>query len=185
MEFDEDEDESDYEYDSDDDDDTTTTEDFSYDSDSDSEDEQEAQEILNDQEERQTTGVQPKEEDSVQDEASTDDEEEDNPPPLVRRSARTRTQRQVMQPSMTGQTYSHSTPQMHLMVPENEASEYGTDAAQYAANLLHMLRYRHSVQQKAHQFLITYSLQKGIKKFGSKGYQSALNEMKQLHDRDC
>ena len=185
VEFDEDEDESDYEYDSDDDDDTTTTEDFSYDSDSDSEDEQEAQEILNDQEERQTTGVQPKEEDSVQDDVSTDDEEEDNPPPLVRRSARTRTQRQVMQPSMTGQTYSHSTPQMHLMVPENEASEYGTDAAQYAANLLHMLRYKHSVQKKAHQFLITYSLQKGIKKFGTKGYQSALNEMKQLHDRDC
>jgi len=39
--------------------------------------------------------------------------------------------------------------------------------------------------QQGQQFLTTYSLNKGIKKFGERGRQSALSEMKQLHDRDC
>lgn len=37
----------------------------------------------------------------------------------------------------------------------------------------------------SHSFAQTYNLKQGIKKFGQKGYDSALKEMKQLHDRDC
>ena len=39
--------------------------------------------------------------------------------------------------------------------------------------------------QEGEQHVTTYSLQKGIKKFGQRGVDSALKEMKQLHDRDC
>jgi hypothetical protein len=35
------------------------------------------------------------------------------------------------------------------------------------------------------QFVVTYSLKKGIQKWGERGRQSALKEMKQLHDREC
>jgi hypothetical protein len=38
-------------------------------------------------------------------------------------------------------------------------------------------------EQKEHQFIQTYSLAKGLKKFGSKGRQAAVGEMKQIHDR--
>jgi len=33
--------------------------------------------------------------------------------------------------------------------------------------------------------LVTYSLQRDIKKFGKKGLEAALSEMKQLHDQEC
>ena len=36
---------------------------------------------------------------------------------------------------------------------------------------------------KFYQLAQTFSLNKGIKKFGSKGKQAAYKEMKQLHDR--
>ena len=36
---------------------------------------------------------------------------------------------------------------------------------------------------KGHQFIQTYSLAKGLKKFGEKGRDAALGEMKQIHDR--
>ena len=35
------------------------------------------------------------------------------------------------------------------------------------------------------QFVVTYSLKKGIKTFGDRGKEAALKEMKQLHDREC
>ena len=35
------------------------------------------------------------------------------------------------------------------------------------------------------QHIVTYSLQKGIKKFGQRGRDSAFKEMKQMKDRDC
>ena len=34
-------------------------------------------------------------------------------------------------------------------------------------------------------FVETYSLKKGLKKFGGEGYKAAYKEMKQLHDRVC
>ena len=42
-----------------------------------------------------------------------------------------------------------------------------------------------SQESKNLSFLQTYSLNKGIKKFGTKGKQAAYEEMKQLHDRVC
>jgi len=39
--------------------------------------------------------------------------------------------------------------------------------------------------QKGSQFVVTYSLKQGIRKFGDRGKQSALKEMKQMHDRVC
>ena len=35
------------------------------------------------------------------------------------------------------------------------------------------------------QCVITYSLKKGIQKFGDKGRQAALKEMKQIHNGEC
>ena len=35
------------------------------------------------------------------------------------------------------------------------------------------------------QHIVTYSLQKGIKKFGQQGRDAAYKEMKQMKDRDC
>jgi hypothetical protein len=35
------------------------------------------------------------------------------------------------------------------------------------------------------QFVVTYSLKRGIEKFGEKARQAGLNEMKQLYDREC
>ena len=35
------------------------------------------------------------------------------------------------------------------------------------------------------QFVVTYSLKKGIDTFGDRGKDAALKEMKQLHDREC
>ena len=40
-------------------------------------------------------------------------------------------------------------------------------------------------EQKGTQLLTTYSLKKGIEKFGQKGKEAAFGEMKQMHDRDC
>jgi hypothetical protein len=34
-----------------------------------------------------------------------------------------------------------------------------------------------------YSFMVTYSLKKGLKKYGKKGYDAAFREMKQLHDR--
>ena len=36
---------------------------------------------------------------------------------------------------------------------------------------------------KFHKFIVTYSLKKGLKEFGKKGYDAAFGEIKQLHDR--
>ena len=39
--------------------------------------------------------------------------------------------------------------------------------------------------QKGMQFVQTYSLKKGLTKFGQKGYDAAMGEMRQLHERTC
>ena len=43
----------------------------------------------------------------------------------------------------------------------------------------------HVFAQVGVSLLQTYSLSKGLKKFGDKGYEAASGEMKQLHDREC
>ena len=39
-------------------------------------------------------------------------------------------------------------------------------------------------KQVNHQFIQTYSLMRGMKHFGNKGKEAAMNEMKQLHERN-
>ena len=59
--------------------------------------------------------------------------------------------------------------------------------AKCAINLLQALKDKmNSSKAKTLQsHLVNYSLGKGLKKFQSKGYDAALGEMKQLHDREC
>jgi hypothetical protein len=42
---------------------------------------------------------------------------------------------------------------------------------------------RYPTSDRACQFVQSYGLMKGLKKFGDKGKQAAYREMKQLHDR--
>ena len=44
---------------------------------------------------------------------------------------------------------------------------------------------RNTGKDKHKNFLVTYSLNKGLKKFKQKGFDAAKGEMKQLHDRSC
>ena len=47
-------------------------------------------------------------------------------------------------------------------------------------------RYDPIIPKKTKQsHVVTYSLQRGIKKFQTRGYDAALKEMQQLHERDC
>jgi hypothetical protein len=71
------------------------------------------------------------------------------------------------------------------MIPEEEGTHYEYDFAVYAVHLLTALKERVVETDKLYSNLITYSLQKGIKKFGRAGFDSAKGEMQQLHDREC
>ena len=105
----------------------------------------------------------------------------------MRRSTRESRAPVNLNPSMKGQSYD-SPPQMHLQVPEEEAETYTVDMAKYAVMLLQSLREKINKKPnkpELQQHLVNYSLQKGLKKFKEKGYEAALGEMKQLHDRDC
>ena len=89
-------------------------------------------------------------------------------------------------PNMQGQTHE----QQNLILAEEEAKVCDTGMARHAVNLLTALKQRTTKTKSKHPakadcFLINCSPQKGLKKFGKKGFDSALNEMKQLHDRDC
>ena len=68
------------------------------------------------------------------------------------------------------------------------------ECARVAAHKIHELNQATRIAgvQPNHMFahlcvslLQTYSLSKGLKKFGDKGYEAASGEMKQLHDREC
>ena len=83
-----------------------------------------------------------------------------------RRTTRTIQPPQSYEPTMTGQTYQYLT----AGVPED------TTVCRAAANLITDFRAR---------FLQTYTLNKGLKHFGEPGREAALNETKQLHEREC
>ena len=63
---------------------------------------------------------------------------------------------------------------------------YGNTCAQVAARVI---RHYNEIHRQARvagaSFLETYSLNKGLKKFGEAGKKAAVKEMKQLHDRSC
>ena len=73
-----------------------------------------------------------------------------------------------------------------LIAGERTSIEYSTEEAFAYAYKMMQLKEREVLQIKhATQLLVTYSLQRGIKKFGNKGREAALSEMKQLHDWEC
>jgi len=84
------------------------------------------------------------------------------------------------EPTMSGKTYS----QVEFV---SEKMEYDLTEAKVLAMIMCQLSERVDVSKvkRGSQFVTTYSLKKGIDKFGENGRQAALKEMKQLHDRGC
>ena len=195
-------DDSDYEFDSDEEDsdeECSTTEECSTEDDSQSEYSRssEVDELLH------SNQQEPEEDqDAVPDDESDDESQEDPPeqqsvhseddgifpvqhePP--RRSTRTRVQRNILDPSTKGQTHGNKPAQQHLHVQsELDIVPYNHDLAKVAVSFLQALRHRTKTTKHEQCHLVTYSLQKGIKKFQRKGFDAAKGEMKQLHDREC
>jgi hypothetical protein len=75
--------------------------------------------------------------------------------------------------------------QSHLQAASNQEVEYSFENAKIIALVMTEMNHGVSVKQvkKGHQFVQTYSLTKGLKKFGNAGHNAAFNEIKQLHDR--
>ena len=103
--------------------------------------------------------------------AESDTESEPQP---VRRSNRTRTApiRLIEE-------------QQHLL--NDRQFEYEDDESRVIAVVMQQIQERLIVNQtkRGTQLLTTYSLKKGIEKFGKRGKEAAFGEMKQMHDRDC
>jgi hypothetical protein len=76
--------------------------------------------------------------------------------------------------------------QCHLQTQAIQPEEYSIDTAKVIAK--HMCELNTIVLNgghKHHSFVETYSLKKGLQKFGEKGHDAAFGEMKQLHDRQA
>ena len=112
--------------------------------------------------------------------------------PETRRSARAPAPQEQMNIADTsGQSYS----QMYNMLQQTAASvdtseeiEYDMDLARYAVNFLTAIKEGHlrkNIKKKGTSLLTQYSFKKGIQKFKQAGVDSAIKEMRQLHDRDC
>ena len=99
----------------------------------------------------------------------------------LRRSTRAQQQPTYYTPSFEGKTYQH----LHIQTQDNMI-EYDTDRATIAAMVIHKINLMHYHTPENHVSLVeTYNLKQGMKKFGTKGYDAAHKEMKQLHDRIC
>jgi hypothetical protein len=75
--------------------------------------------------------------------------------------------------------------QQHLSTENATVEEYSQDTAQVIATVMcHWNNVCRQFDETAlAMFIQTYSLNKGIKKFGQKGKDAAIKEMKQLHNR--
>lgn len=75
----------------------------------------------------------------------------------------------------------------HLQHGKADTCEYDDLTAKPIESIMVELskRVTNTKIQHEHQFLVTYSLKKGIQKVGEKGRESTLEEMKQMHDQDC
>jgi Reverse transcriptase (RNA-dependent DNA polymerase) len=75
--------------------------------------------------------------------------------------------------------------QYQLLTQGHKETLYSSESAQVIAKTMHYLN--HMVQTTknigSYSFATTFSLKKGLKKFGKKGYDAAFGEIKQLHDR--
>ena len=101
--------------------------------------------------------------------ATTDTPIDDEPiPNSPRRSTRTPVPREMLKPTFHGQTYEAVN---HLVTQVNPPNTIAYE--------------EHELPVLAKAFAQTYTLSQGIKRFGEKGKQAAITEMKQLHDRSC
>ncbi len=99
----------------------------------------------------------------------------------VRRSNRARTQPLRLQPTMTGQSHQPPQPPMtyetnHLITQTgvHHTQVYEPEEASVSATIIHHCA-----------FAQTFSLNKGLKKFGDKGKEATFQEVEQLHKRNC
>ncbi|KAL7570585.1 hypothetical protein ACA910_017636 [Epithemia clementina (nom. ined.)] len=69
-----------------------------------------------------------------------------------------------------------------------DMEEYSQETGKVIAHAICFLNKAHinpKSTKRLYSFVETYGLEKGLKKFGDKGYKAAFGEMKQLHDRVC
>lgn len=107
---------------------------------------------------------------------STDDEEEDDPEEVrITRSGR------VSRPPAKLTLAQHH---LHTQAHENREA-YSMESARVIAMTMCRMNdvYLNLHNEKETQFVQSFSLMKGLKKFGQKGRDAAYKEMKQLHDR--
>ena len=129
-----------------------------------------------------------------EDEDDNDDEEEEEgeEPQQAPSGTRSRQPPSRLDPQMTGHTHPERREQQYAQTEntEYETLECSDEEARIVAVLLcyfqEQFRAREfDSEQEALQFVQTYSLPKAIKRFGQPALDSAIKEMKQLHDRDC
>jgi hypothetical protein len=109
--------------------------------------------------------------------------------PTVRRSARAVQTPQQYEPSFKGKSYAQiPDPVFPEVEPDNlNHQKYNVSEAQVYAMVLMLLRegVMSTTTQSGVQFVTTYTLKRGIKKFGDKAVQATHKEMKQMVDREC
>jgi hypothetical protein len=71
--------------------------------------------------------------------------------------------------------------QHNLLTQGHQTTEYNIETAKVIAKT--MCYFNNLINNKNHSFLETFSLKRGLKHFGAKGYDAACGEIKQLHDR--
>jgi len=118
--------------------------------------------------------MEPDNEDDQSIATANDDEDEESTnngpvPEPPRRTIRARAPPTRLSPQMKGKSHTYGTNHLVTQFTAGETIEYETEEATVLALA----------------FAQTYSLFKGIQKFGDKGKEAAHAEMKQLHDRKC
>jgi hypothetical protein len=90
---------------------------------------------------------------------------------------RTRSGRQIIPPSQLN-LY-----QEHIVTQTHEKNEYTQESQFMIAKTIHHLNHQSLQEKNDYAFLETFGLNKGLKHLGPKGYDAAVEEVKQLHDR--
>ena len=98
---------------------------------------------------------------------------------------RTRSGREVQPPSRFGDYHMHLQTEDH---PESRTREYTTEEGKVIATIMQYFEFLNNdtstTKAKAKQFVQTYSLKTGLKKFGKKDKESSMKEMTQLEQRE-
>ena len=119
------------------------------------------------------------EESAEDDESFPHDTITDSQEQPTRRSTRQSVPPKDYTPSFIGKSYMQASTKPDIEYDQNEAKVIAIIMCQFNE------RMQIEKVQNGNQFVVTYSLKKGIAKFGDQGWNSALKEMKQLHDRKC